>query len=72
MDTLEEHQSPDRFLRLIVTREDDGDTAIAFEGYDWHTHGDILAALSGLPEKEAIREFIDQIIGDGQVIAVCA
>jgi hypothetical protein len=70
MDIIEEHCSPDRFLRLIVTRDDSGDTAIGFDGYTWHTHGDILASLSGLPENEAIRQFVDQIIGDGQIIVV--
>ena len=70
MNIIEEHHSPDRLLRLIVTRDDDGDTMIGFDGYLWHTHGDILAALSGLTEEEAIREFIERIIGDGQIIVV--
>jgi hypothetical protein len=70
MEIVEEHHSPDCFLRLIVTRDDDGDIAIGFDGYAWHTHGDILATLSGLPEKEAIREFIDHIIEDERIIAV--
>jgi|SRR6516225_9308247 hypothetical protein len=70
MEIVEEHQSPDGFLRLIVTRENDGDVAIGFDGYAWHTHGDILASLSGLPEEEAIRQFVDQITGDAQIIAV--
>jgi hypothetical protein len=70
MDIIEEHSSPDRFFRLIVMRDDRGATAIGFDGYAWHTHGDILASLSGLPEKEAIRQFVDQIIGDGQIIVV--
>jgi hypothetical protein len=70
MDIVEEHHSPDRFLRLIVTRDDGGDIDIGFAGYAWHTHGDILASLSGLPEEDAIREFVDQIIGDDQIIVV--
>src|SRR5438046_1455790 len=40
MTIIEEHQSPDGLLRLIVQRDDDGDIAIGFEGYPWHTHGD--------------------------------
>jgi hypothetical protein len=70
MNILEEHQSPDRLLRLLVTRDDDGDTTIGLDGYSWHTHGDCLAALSGLTEEESIRNFVDQIIGDGQIIVV--
>ena len=70
MNIVEEHFSPDRLMRLIVTRNADGDVSIGFDGFGWHTHGDILAALAGLPEKEAIRQFVDQIIGDHQIIVV--
>ena len=70
MEILEEHYSPDGFLRLLVTRDDDGDITVGFEGYPWHTHGDILASLSGLPEQEAVREFVDQITGDEEVIVL--
>ena len=70
MNIIEEHYSPDRFLRLIVKRDEEGDTSIGFDGYSWHTHGDILASMSGLPEAEAIREFVNQIINDYQIIVV--
>jgi hypothetical protein len=70
MNIVEEHVSPDCFLRLIVTLEGDGDIAIGFDGYAWHTSSDILASLSGLPESDAIQEFVKRIIGDEQVIAV--
>jgi hypothetical protein len=70
MDVVEEHHSPDGFLRLLVTRDDGGDVAIGFDGYTWHTHGDILAALSGLPEEDAIRLYVDSILGDEQIIGV--
>lgn len=67
---VEEHRSPDESLRLVVIRGDDGDVAIGFDGYTWHTHGDILAALSGLPEPQAVREFVDRIVSDNQVIVL--
>jgi hypothetical protein len=70
MNIVEEHTSPDGFLRLIVTRESGGDVAIGFDGYTWHTHADILASLSGLSESEAIQQFVEHIIGDDQIIAV--
>lgn len=70
MNIVEEHHSPDGFLRLIVTREGDGDVAVGFDGYSWHTHGDILVSLSGLPEGEAIRQFVERIIRDEQIIVV--
>ena len=70
MEIVEEHHSPDRLLKLIVTRDETGDFTIGFDGYTWHTHGSILASLSGLPEREAIRKYVDQIIGDSQIIVV--
>lgn len=70
MNIIEEHRSPDGFLRLIVTRESDGDVAVSFDGYTWHTHGDILRSLSGLPEGDAIRQFVERIIRGVQVIVV--
>jgi hypothetical protein len=70
MNIVEEHKSPDGFLRLIVTRESNGDVAIGFDGYAWHTHADILASLSGLSQGESIQQFVERIFGDDQVIVV--
>lgn len=70
METIEKHTSPDCFLRLVVLRDTDGDLAIGFEGFAWHTHGDILATLSGLPESQAIQQFIESIVGNKQLIAI--
>ena len=50
MNVIEEHYSPDRLLRLIVTRDDDGELSVGFAGYSWHIHGDILARLTGVTE----------------------
>lgn len=69
MGIVADYVSPDGLLRLVITREDD-DLSIGFEGYAWHTHGDILAAISGLPEHDAIRAFVERILADDQVIAV--
>ena len=69
MKVVEEHHSPDGFLRLIVTRDNDGDVAVGFDGYAWHTHADALASLSGLQESEAVRRFVERVIGDDQIIA---
>lgn len=66
----EEHQSPDGTLALLVELLDDGDVAIGFRGYAWHTHADILASMNGRPESEAVRSFVDDIVGDRAIIAV--
>jgi hypothetical protein len=66
---VEEHHSPDGVLTLKVGREEDGGCWIGF-GYSWHTHGEILASLSGLREDEAVRKFVDDVIGGRAIIAV--
>ena len=42
MAIVERHTSPDGLLELIVDRADDGDWTVGFDGFAWHTHGDIL------------------------------
>ena len=70
MEIIEEHHSTDRLLRLIVTRYASGDVSIGFDGYGWHTHGDMLALIYNLPEEEAIRFYVDEIIGDETIIVI--
>jgi hypothetical protein len=65
----DDHTSPDGRLRLLVCREL-ADVTVGFEGCEWHTHGDILAAASGLPEPEAVARFVDDVVADRAVIAV--
>lgn len=63
MTITREFVSPDGSLRLIVDEADDGDIAIGFDAYPWHTHGDILAEMSGVKNiAEAIERFIADII----------
>jgi hypothetical protein len=70
MRTLEKHISPDKSLTFVVVQDDEGDISLGFESSAWHTHGDILAALSGMPEKDAIRQYVDELINDKKIIAV--
>jgi hypothetical protein len=46
-DILEEHRSPDGLLRFIVTRDEQGDISLGFDGFVWHTHADVLARRLG-------------------------
>ena len=69
MGTVGEHVSPDGLLRFLVL-DAEGDLTLGFDGYPWHTHGDILASLSGLPEPEAVRRFLDDLFGDKSTIAL--
>jgi hypothetical protein len=70
MKIVQEQISPDGTLRLVVTRNDDGDVAIGFDKYAWHTHADILASVSGLSEDDAIRQLVQRITGDNQILVV--
>ncbi len=70
MRLIEEHTSPDGVLRLVLIRDDDGEITVTFHGCQWHTRGDILRSLSGKSEAQAIRDFVNSIIRDEQVLAV--
>jgi hypothetical protein len=70
MPIIEEHRSADGLLRFIVERCDDGDLSLGFEGFPWHTHGDILARLSALPIEIAVREYIDALLAGRSFIGI--
>jgi len=70
MHVVEEHRSPDGLLTLMVWRDPDGDITVGFDGFSWHTHADILAGMSDLPEDAALREFVDDTLNGRSIIAV--
>lgn len=67
---IEHHLSPDGFLKLIVCAEPSGDISVGFDGFSWHTHGDVLASTSGLTQDQALRRFVDDIVCGRTIIAV--
>jgi hypothetical protein len=56
-------------FRLVVT-SDDGDLTIGFEGFAWHTHGDIESAIRQVPEQIAVQQFLAELVTNRAVIAV--
>jgi hypothetical protein len=66
----EEHVSPDGLLRFLVVTGDDGDVTPGFDDFPWHTHADILAATTGRSEAEAVRRFVDDLVGGVSVIVL--
>jgi hypothetical protein len=62
--------SPDGRLHLSVLREDDGDTIVGFEGFPWHTHGDLLLGTYGDNEAAAIENFVNDLTSDRLAIAI--
>ena|SRR5215467_873676 len=71
MGVRERHASPDGSLILVVD-EEDGDLAVAFEGYEWHIHADLLVGSYGATEAEAVATFVEQILSDRLAIVVCS
>lgn len=67
---LEEHVSPDGQLRFVVVAHPDGDVSLGFDGFSWHTHADILAALSDQSEESAVRLFVSDLLNDRSAIAL--
>lgn len=49
---------------------EDGDVTLGFEGFESHTHGDILAALANEPQAVAIRKYIDALLSNDATIAL--
>jgi len=64
-----EYLSPDGSLKFLVTCED-GDWTLGFDGFHWHTHGDILTGFSGQDEASAVERFISDLIHNVSVIAL--
>ena len=64
MNVLEHHTTPDGNFILLVSVGADGQTAIGFEGGEWHTHPDLLASMLHVPEERAVAEFIARLQAD--------
>lgn len=67
---IEEHHTPDGLLTFLVKRCNDGDVCLGFDGFAWHTHAEILVWKSGLSEDEAVRKFVDDLVGSHAIIAI--
>src|SRR5437762_10497790 len=71
----DEYRSPDGTLTLVIVRYDD-DITIRFDGFEWHTHGDVLAASyqlatsPGLTPEGATHRFVADVVSNRAIIAV--
>jgi hypothetical protein len=70
MKILECHKSRDGLLTFLITQDDDGDITIGFDGFGWHTHGDLLTALSNLSEADALAQLTANVLNDRKVIVL--
>ena len=66
---LGEYVSPDGQLKFLVTCPDE-DWTIGFDGFPWHTHGSMLAAVGGQDEVSAVERFLANLIGNVSVITM--
>ncbi|WP_439499038.1 hypothetical protein [Bosea sp. (in: a-proteobacteria)] len=64
----EQHVSPDGLLRLRVLFADDGEVTIGFDGFRWHTHGELLTGDYGSTPEQAARAFVKAILAGSEVI----
>jgi len=64
-----QYVSPDGVLRLIVLVEG-ADWIIGFDGYPWHTHGDILTGSAGESAEARTEKFVDALLSNRKLIAV--
>jgi hypothetical protein len=67
---IEDHRSPDGLLGFLVSRDLDGDIALGFDGFPWHTHADILASRSELSGSEPVRQFVDDLLNGRSIIGI--
>ena len=65
---VREFVSPDGVLRFQV-RSSSGDICLGFEGFLWHTHGDLLVQSSESPDVAAQR-FVASLVEGELTIAV--
>jgi hypothetical protein len=70
MAIVERYESPDRQLTLVVDLTSD-DWTVGFDGFPYHTHGDILAQTeyAGNPEL-ATRSFVTDILKSRRPIII--
>jgi hypothetical protein len=70
MSIVERHSSPDGLLQLVVDRAVDGDWSVGFDGFAWHTHGDLLTLKYGGSPESAVRAFVDDVLESRRVIVI--
>ena len=64
-----DHISPDGALRFLV-RSPDGDITMGFDGFGWHTHGDLLAAMPSESPEKAAEHFVAMLTAGELIIAI--
>lgn len=61
--------SADGLLPFSVWRTKD-DLILCFQGFEWRTHGDVLAELSGKDVETAVPQYVEALLHNQSLIAV--
>ncbi len=69
MKATSEYLSPDRQFRFVVCHEEQ-DISLGFEGFQWHTHADVLASEFGTSEELAVNRFVRDLLSDRSILVV--
>jgi hypothetical protein len=69
MKAIREYLSPDSQLRFVVCH-DGQDVSLGFEGFQWHTHADVLASEFGTSEELAVNRFVRDLLSDRSILVV--
>src|ERR1700681_2130821 len=71
MDLPKTYESPDGKLRFKVVMGDDGHIIVGFEGFPWHTHGDLLMWEDvSASEEVTVARFVEDLLQNKTIIAV--
>jgi hypothetical protein len=65
----QDHLSPDKELRFLV-RSPGGDITMGFDGYPWHTHGEVLLKLPAESSEAAAEHFVNDLVSGKLIIAI--
>ena len=65
---MQSYRSLDGLLTFLTHVDDDGDITLGFEGFDWHTHGDLLVGRFGSDPADATAGFVKALLSDGLLI----
>ena len=69
MKVVDKYVSPDDQFRFVVGH-DGQDFCLGFEGYQWHTHADVLASEFGTSEELAVNRFVRDLLSDSSILVV--
>lgn len=72
MNSIKRFVSDDGILTLLVVSYPDGDVAVGFEGFRWHTHPECIAVDLGVQQEKAVAALLERVFDDRAIIAIAS